>query len=226
MNLFKRATLSLISTVDKTVSRLEDHDALVSAKVNDISRHIASSKLEIIKVDKANTRLLQQITTLQQDMNNWERRATEVMHNDRDKALACLQRRNHCEAQLTNLDTQRQQQQKLKQDMQARLLQMQNRLAEVKQQQTQLRNRSSQAEIERIASQVNTSSRAEVDDVFQRWEETIITSELSYEAMNDAENEQSTYQDTLETQFLAQEEQAALNAQLDALLQTGERTHD
>ena len=52
MNLLKRATLTLISSVDKAVSRIEDHDALVSAKISGMAQHIAHSKTEIIKVEK------------------------------------------------------------------------------------------------------------------------------------------------------------------------------
>ena len=219
MNLFKRATISLVSTVDKTVSRLEDHDALVSAKITDMSQHIARSKMEVNKVEKADAQLQQQMQSLQQDMANWEQRATETAQTDRTKALDCLQRRNHCETQLNSIKTQRQVQAQLKQDMQARLVQMQNQLTTVKQQQTQLRNRSSQAEVERIARQNNTGATDEIDAVFNRWEEKVMIRELSHDAINDPTNYHSPQQDALESEFLAQEQQEALSSQLDGMLQ-------
>ena len=137
-----------------------------------------------------------------------------MVHHDRDKALACLQRRNTCEAQIKMLKTQQLQHDQLKQDMQSRLIQMQSQLTEAKRQQVLLRNRSDQAEVERIACQLNDSGRDDFEEIFTRWEEKLIANELNYSDLHTP----ATNQDTLETEFLAQERQTALNAQLDELL--------
>lgn len=231
MNILKRVSLSMLSAVDKAVLQIEDQDALIDARIKTMSEQVAHSQVEVKRVAREALRLGEQVQRLQQEATDWERRAASVVQTDRDKARACLQRHNRCTEQLAHYQAQQTRQERLQHELNQQLLSMQDKLAGIRRQQAQMRNRSSQLDIQRVARQLDTTAQDDFDTLFDRWETRLAGQEIFAEGMAAG----PSLSDPLEQDFVAQEQRETLDRQLDALLasagpldpnQPGETRHD
>lgn len=221
MKLLKRITATLSASVDSAVRQIENHDALVEASITNARHHIAETKVRLARVRKEGGRLSKQLQQLRDDEIRWADRARELatqeMKTDqqaKQKALDCLKRRNTCQQQIVHYTSLAEKQDKLEAEMAEQLNSMQARLDEIKLAQNQMRSRSANAEVQRVVSQLDSQAGDSLDDIFDRWDVKLSAAEMGHISAD-------AYIDTdpLESQFIKQEEQAALDTELEAMLQ-------
>ena len=210
MNLFRRITGTITASVDKAVSQIENHDALIEANIKESQHGLAQLKVRLARTQKEIQRYEQSLEQLKSDKQKWVERAENLAARDKDKALACLKRSNSMEAREGQISEMIKAQKALECDISAQLEKMQARIEEIKMEHQRMRARSMNADIERVAGQIACDRENQLDEIFDRWDTKITQAEMQYADIEPT--------DSLESEFVAQEEQAALEAQLAAML--------
>lgn len=210
MSLFSRVTTSITSSVDRVVSRVENHDAIINAALKDSQRAAARSRVRLERVRKDGHGLKERYRDFETAAQNWAERARSVAAEDEAKALECLRRRRECETRLASLRESIQQHDELEGRISEQVKKIEARIAEVTQQRNIMRSRQSVAEAMQAMHSIQGSTASDIEDTFDRWEINLGTTEFLLGP--------TTPTDTLETSFMEQEEAAELKAELYELL--------
>ncbi len=214
MNLFKRVSATITSSVDRAVSRVENHDAIINAALKDSQRAAARSRVRLQRVRKDGQSLKERYREFETAAKNWADRARSVAAEDEAKALECLRRRRECESRLAGLRDSIQQHDELESRIGEQVKEIELRIGEVTQQRNIMRSRQSVAEAMHVMHNIQGSSASDIEDTFDRWEINLGASEVLLGACSST--------DTLEASFMEQEEAAELKAELDELLRADE----
>lgn len=214
MSLFRRISTSISSTVDRAVSKVENHDAIINSALRDTQQAAARSRVRLARVRKDGESLRTRRGELQLAVTRWTDRAKKIAAEDEAKALECLRRRKDCELQLRNLEDSIEKHDELESRISEQVKKIETRVGEVAQQRNMMRSRQSVAEAMRTINNIEGVSYGEIEDTFDRWEINLGESEILMGAV--------TTSDPLDSAFLAEEDTAELRAELDELLQTDE----
>jgi len=214
MSLIRRISTSITSTVDRAVSRVENHDAIINAALRDTQQAAGRSRVRLERVKKDGHSLRTRRGELQLAVSRWTERAKGVARNDEAKALECLRRKKECEAQLRNLDLSIGKHDELESRIVEQVKKIEARISEVSQQRNMMRSRQSVAEAMRTINDIEGVSYGEVEDTFDRWEINLGETEIMTGAGMQC--------DPLESAFMEEEEKAELKAELTALLNSEE----
>lgn len=218
MGLFKRISTTITSTVDQAITRVENHDAIVAAAIKSTQTSAAKARVRLARVQKDGQALRHKASELTHAEADWARRARSVAGSDKARALECMRRRKLAQAQLRRINGSLQQHDELEAQVADTLRKIQARLAEMNQQRNMMRSRESVADAMRIINNLNGATTSDIEETFDRWEVLITESELSSGSMEPI--------DTLEAGFMAAEDEAELEAELDELLNEEGRDHD
>ncbi len=214
MSLFKRVTATITSSVDRAVSRVENHDAIINAALKDSQRAAARSRVRLAHVRKDGQNLKERYREFETAAENWADRARSVAAEDEAKALECLRRRRECESRLAGLREAIQQHDQLEGRISEQVKEIEARIGEVTQQRNIMRSRQSVADAMQVMHNIQGSCSGDIEDTFDRWEINLGASEILLGASSPA--------DTLEAGFMEQEEAAELKAELEELLRNDE----
>lgn len=214
MSLIRRISASFTSSVDRAVSRVENHDAVINAALRDTQQAAARSRVRLARVRKDGHNLRDRKTNLETAVSRWTERARTVASEDEAKALECLRRKKECEAQLRNLDVSIGKHDELESRIVDQVKKIESRIGEVSQQRNMMRSRQSVAEALRTINDIEGVSYGEIEDTFDRWEINLGETEIQVGVGSPS--------DSLETTFIAEEEKAELKAELDLLLNSDE----
>jgi len=218
MNLLTRITATLTATAEKTVSRVENHDAIVDAAIRDTRRAASQAKVRYSRVVKDGEALRSNVEQMREKEKLWTRRATESATVDKNKAMACLQRRNECRTQRIKLEASLAQHQTQEQTLTASIKTIENRLREITQQRNQMRSRESTVKALEVINRIDDDAGYGIDDAFDRWSMNISETELTVGSIN--------AEDSLEVEFTSAEERAALAADLAKLIAEPGTNHE
>ena len=210
MSMFKRISTTITSSVDKAVSRVENHDAIINAALQETQAAAAKSRVRLARVQRDGESLRTRHRELKTAIGRWTERAKKVAPDDESKALECLRRRKDCEVQLKNLDASIANHCELEQRVTENLKKIEARIGEVSHQRNMMRSRQSVAEATRIVNNIEGVSYGQIEDTFDRWEINLGESEIMVGS--------SCNTDTLDSTFLAEEDQDELRAELADLL--------
>jgi phage shock protein A len=210
MSIFRRITTTVTSSVDKAVSKVENHDAIINAALRDTQQAAARARVRLERVRKDGNQLKNRRNELEVAVTRWTDRARRIGTTDEAKALECLRRRKDCETQLRNLRDSIDKHDELETRIAEQVKKIQARVHEVSQQRNMMRSRQSVAEAMRAVHNVEGVSYGEIEDTFDRWEINLGETEILVDA--------STASDPLDTEFLSKEDTAELRAELDDLL--------
>ena len=210
MSLIRRISASLTSSVDRAVSRVENHDAVINAALRDTQQAAARSRVRLERVRKDGHNLRTRKGNLETAVTRWTERAKAVATEDEAKALECLRRKKECEAQLCNLEVSIEKHDELEARIVDQVKKIESRIGEVSQQRNMMRSRQSVAEALRTINDIEGVSYGEIEDTFDRWEINLGETEIQVGVGSPT--------DSLETAFIAEEEKAELKAELDLLL--------
>ena len=210
MSLIRRISATISSSVDRAVSRVENHDAIVNAALRDTQQAAARSRVRLERVRRDGHALKNRYQSLQVAAARWTERAKSVAVTDEAKALECLRRRRECAAQLDHLEDAIEKHEALEARITEQVKKIEERIGEVSQQRNMMRSRQSVVEALRAINDIEGVSHGELDDTFDRWEINLGETEILLGA--------NPSTDPLETAFMAEEDADALRAELDALL--------
>ncbi len=210
MNLIRRISASLTSSVDRAVSKVENHDAIINAALRDTQQAAARSRVRLERVRRDGENLKERHYKLQMGVSRWTERARNIAATDEAKALECLRRRKDCETQLVTLRGSIEKHDELEARITEQVKKIESRIGEVSQQRNMMRSRQSVAEATRTINNIQGVSYGEIEDAFDRWEINLGETEILTGA--------STTSDPLDTAFLAEEDMTELRIELSELL--------
>ena len=211
MRLIKRISATVSSSIDKAVSKVENHDAIINAALRETQQAAARSRVRLVRVQKDGNSLKARREALQVATLQWTERAKSVAAADEAKALECLRRRKECEAQSKALELSLEKHRDLEKRISDNLKKIETRIGEVSHQRNLMRSRQSVAEATRIVNNMEGTSYSDIEDTFDRWEINLGESEI---IVGSAANT-----DSLESAFLVKEDQDALRAELADLME-------
>lgn len=210
MSLIRRISTSFTSSVDRAVSKVENHDAIINAALRDTQRAAARSRVRLERVRKDGANLRTRRANLGVAVQQWTERARSIAAKDEAKALECLRRRKECQQQLTALDDSIEKHEELETRIAEQVKKIEARIGEVTHQRNMMRSRQSVAEAMRTIHNIEGVSYGEIEDTFDRWEINLGETEILTGA--------SAHTDPLESAFLAEEDRVELKAELELLL--------
>lgn len=210
MSLIRRISATLTSSVDRAVSKVENHDAIVNAALRDTQQAAARSRVRLERVRKDGRALNNRQQSLQEARDRWTERAKQIATTDEPKALECLRRRGDCETQLRKLRDAIENHKELEGRIAEQVKKIEARIGEVTHQRNMMRSRQSVAEAMRAIHNIEGVSYGEVEETFDRWEINLGESEILFGA--------HTSSDPLDSEFLAEEDTESLRAELQLLL--------
>ena len=214
MSLIRRISTSISSTVDRAVSRVENHDAIINAALRDTQQAAARSRVRLERVRKDGHSLRTRRGNLEIAVTRWTERAKSTAATDETKALECLRRKKDCEKQLANLKVSIEKHDELESRIVDQVKKIEARIGEVAQQRNMMRSRQSVAEAMRTINDIEGVSYGEIEDTFDRWEINLGEAEILMGVDASA--------DPLDNAFMAEEETAELKAELEILLNSDE----
>ena len=104
MNLIRRISTTFTSSLDKAVSKVENHDAIINASLAETRQAAARSRVRLVRVQKDGNKLKSRHRELTVAIERWTERAKSTAADDEKKAFECLRRRKECGAQLVGLE--------------------------------------------------------------------------------------------------------------------------
>lgn len=211
MNLITRITATLGATAEKTISRVENHDAIVEVAIRDSRKAASQAKVRHARVVRDGQDLKKRLMEARGQEEKWATRAAQSADSDKQRALACLQRRNECRSTIEQLESALAQHHAQEQKLSASVKSIENRVREITQQRNQMRSRESTAKAMEIINRIDDDAGYGIDDAFDRWATNISECELAVGT--------STVADTLEAEFISAEQEQILSAELDELIQ-------
>jgi phage shock protein A len=214
MSLIRRISTSITSSVDRAVSKVENHDAIINSALRDTQQAAARSRVRLERVRKDGQSLKTRQEQLIVAQSRWSDRAKSVAASDETKALECLRRRKDCELQLHSLRDSIEKHDELESRIAEQVKKIEARIGEVAQQRNMMRSRQSVAEAMRTINNIEGVSYGEIEDTFDRWEINLGETEIMMGA--------ATTTDPLDTAFLTEEDTAELRAELSELLKNDE----
>ena len=210
MSLIRRISTSITSSVDRAVSKVENHDAIINSALRDTRQAAARSRVRLARVQKDGAALKRRYGELERSVSLWTDRARSVAVDDEAKALECLRRKRDCELQLGNLRDSIEKHEELEARISEQVKKIESRIHEVAQQRNMMRSRQSVAEAMRTINNIEGVSYGEIEDTFDRWEINLGETEILMGA--------ATAADPLDAAFTANEDTAELRAELEVLL--------
>ncbi len=209
MSLFTRITATVASTVDKAVTRVEDHNAIIDASIRQTRKAAASARVRLARVRKDGEALTKRREELVVAELNWTDRAIRSAE-DKEKAVECLARRKKCRSEIQRVEDSLNKHRDLEQNLAANLTKIEQRLREINEQRNMLRTRESVAEATRIIDNIQGADTSDIEQAFDRWEVRVGESEIFTESA-------STFDD-LETSFADEENRSELLLELEELV--------
>lgn len=216
MSLIRRISASITSSVDRAVSKVENHDAIINAALRDTQHAAARSRVRLERVRKDGNALKARRNELELAITRWSGRARSVASSDEAKAIECLRRRKECQAQLEHLETSIEKHDELEARIAEQVKKIEARIGEVTHQRNMMRSRQSVADAMRAIHSIEGVSYGEIEDTFDRWEINLGETEILTGA--------NAAVDPLDSAFLAEEDAADLRAELEELLESGKET--
>ena len=102
MGIINRITTTLTASVDKAVSQVENHDAVIDVSIKDCRTALSKAQVRYSRVKKDRQSLESRLEELQEMETTWENRAKSVAAEDEKTALDCLHRKNICKQRIAN----------------------------------------------------------------------------------------------------------------------------
>ena len=214
MSLIQRISATFTSSVDRAVSRIENHDAIINAALKDTRRAAARSRVRLERVRRDGNGLKNRHRELESAAVRWADRARSIADEDENRALECLRRRRECLAQLEKLTESIARHDELEQQIGEQVQRIEERIKEVTEQRNLMRSRQSVAEAMHAMKSVQGDSAIDIEDTFDRWEINLGETEILFGTTHTS--------DPLDTAFLEEEDKAELRAELEEMLDDDE----
>jgi phage shock protein A len=209
VNHWKRWTLGMLSRIDALVTRVENHDALVTAALSDLRQATARAQVQLKRVRRDGETLSSRLTKARAAVIDWQARAKRSL-DDEARALACLRRRKDARREVTELERRLEVHARAEDQLAQDIRVLEERLRALSEQRNLMRTRQSRAEALRAIQGRQVELSEDLEDVFERWETRLAEAELASGCPLGSG-------DTFEAAFVRSEEDAELRSELQAL---------
>lgn len=209
MSSFKRIFLSLKSQIDSVADEFENHEALAGAAIKDLTAIGAKTRVQKHRIDQMVANQEHTIAELRKQANLWTQRALQSRETDEQRALECTRRLRMTHEKIERQEKQLGDSRSLQVRVSADLTKIQEKLSYLKEQKEMLAARENRVRVGTTLDKHQTAWRGDAEDVFERWENTLVGNEF---VNSDAPDE-----DTLDREFVEQEDELELKEMLDSL---------
>lgn len=215
MNLLKRIAVTVHSGIERSVSSMENHQALVDAALKESRDVLVSAKVRLSKLETDIENQQNRITELAKEIELWGDRAAACAVAERERALSCLRRKKSREQDLEMAKAQLAKQKIFSQRAHKSINETANRVNVLHHQRNQMRSRQTIAEAGKKVATLDDRFFHGVDVVLENWEIKVSQTEAW------CEDQCFAGSDELEESFLLSEEREALEHELDQLTRQG-----
>ena len=210
MSLINRIYATVTARVDRVVSEIENHDAVIESAIRDNQQSLARAKVRFNRLQSDGRRIRQRLDQLQKAEQQWSDRARNNADGNEQMALQCLKKRRECRQQIATLENTLVEHDNAESRLGRNMKTVEQRLREINQQRNLMRTRESTAEAMRTFNAIKGYCGANIDDTFEKWETRVLEAEF---ASGDVETT-----DELEERFIEEEEIEDLRLELDAIM--------
>ena len=215
MRIINRISTSITAALDRAVGSIENHDAVIEASISEIKRAGGELRARLNRVRADAARMEEKIAGLERNVQLWADRAVAASTSE-EVALECIQRRGDCRQQAAQLSVSLKQLRSVEQRLVQNAEQIDQRLRELQQQRSLMRSRPAAAEACRTTELIyHGCGVTDIDRTLERWDAQIIGIESTNDVGDPA--------DELERRFVAEEDRAALLAELETLKKAKEQ---
>lgn len=209
MGYLRRWTSGVFSRIDGFVTRIENHEALVTEALKDLQRATARAQVQLKRVREDGERLRAQRAEQHERAERWRERARRSSGDDA-KAIECLRREKAARRCVTELERRVEEHERAEGQLVTDVRSLDARLARLKEQRNLMRTRESRAEALGVVQGSTVQLTSDIDDMFDRWEMRVTEAES-------AGGIDLAGEDGFESDYVSEEEQEELRRALDAL---------
>lgn len=211
MSILKRLSTTLISRIDRVVTEIENHDAVIQAALNEMNSKMAKAKIALNQACRERDRIKTELETQQSNVHRWQERAIICAKTDESKALECLRRSHKSRDRAAMLQKSLGEYTRSIEKMTGNIQSSAQRLNEMKQRLTLMRAKQATSKTDATAHSNCGDAENIVEDTFNRWEMHLNHDDIPLDCTTDD-------MDDLEHAFITQEQQNDLRSELTALL--------
>jgi phage shock protein A len=206
MSYWKRWTSGVAAQLDRLVSQVENHEALVESAVLDMRTKTGRAKARLERVRRDGRELRERLQQERAAVDAWRQRA--VACDEELRAFECLRRSHRAQTLAEGLAARVAEHERVEAQLTKELRVLEERVSEVKQTYHVMRTRQTRADA--LACLQRASAGTDIESVLERWEGCLAEHELGADLA-------SSESDTFEADFASAEEKALLAAELAAL---------
>ncbi len=207
MKALKRWTTSISSSFDWVISQVENHETLVGSAIREMQHASAKAKMQLNRVKKDGSAMRERLAELKEAEKLWQDRALSVHTSDPQKALECIRRKKRSEREIKAIEGHIKEHRKLEKQLSGDLETIHSRISELKRKKNAFAARQYRAEAAQAGQREDIGLITEIDEIFDRWEGRLAQCE-AFESVPDG----------FEDDFLQEEEDQQLEAELEALI--------
>ncbi|MBN2529593.1 MAG: PspA/IM30 family protein [Deltaproteobacteria bacterium] len=208
MHTLKRWRIGLFSKVDEVVARVENHEALVESAILDLRKEVVVARVQLNRVRKDGQQMAENQKEALRNAQSWKERAARTL--DDDKAMACLRRAKQADNRLRELGTRIMAHGEVETKLTRTLTDLEHKMELLRERRNVLKSRETSANAMKLAGGATAAFGGDVEEMLSRWESKIEGTAYCLEGI-------PSDVDSLENEFLHQEEEDDLRAELDAL---------
>lgn len=208
MNNLKHIFLSIKSQIDHVANEFENHEALAGAAIEDLQGLASKTRLHLHRVSKMSEHYQTQLQAAQEQARLWSERAIKAKEDDEQKALQCVKRLRQTQKLMALLEQQGNdslaQEQKIRHDLNA----IQENLQVLKNKKEILAARQNRTGVKEALSVNQVNSLENVQNVFERWEGSVVSSEVDSPKQIETDNFAHSFEqeeDNLELKMILDE---------------------
>lgn len=206
----KTILTSINASFDRMVRKIENHEAVAGCVIHEVRESAAKIRGQLNLACARRATQSNQEKQLLDDCQRWRERAVACKDNDEEKALRCVQSLKHSEKALATLRQQTGENQRLIEDLENHLADVEQRLSDLQNKRESL---SARAARNKVACHVQQHvAFPDHENIFERWETQVIADEyITTPCVNNA--------DSLDREFRQLEDRLSLEAELNALVE-------
>ncbi|WP_086933246.1 PspA/IM30 family protein [Agarilytica rhodophyticola] len=206
----RRLVASIGASFDEFVTKMENHEALATSMINDMHKHAAQAHTEKRRVEQRCQKLVDERDSIDQEIARWRLRAKSCMETNEYKALECLKQAKVYEKRRQSIELQYQKAEQLRDKLVANLQEIESKMEHLETRRAMLSSREAKAH---AVNTFNTVSAVESEEIFDRWEREIMSSEYKQPNIY-SQNDMDGLDKDLSKEFQTQEQEEDLKREL------------
>ncbi len=210
MNSIKRLCITMNAHINTMIDQVENHEAVAEAALTEIREALSNTKYQLVRLQNEQKEMLNRHLNLQSVEIKWRERAIQAGADNHERAIECMRRLKNIQVELASLANVLTDHRKLEQALVNDVRGIEDKFEELKRRRNSLAARESRAEA--LQSINRHESQLSLGGAFERWERTIMRSEVDFESKSEPI-------DALGLEFIKKEEQSELESMLNELLQ-------